>query len=133
MNRQMKLSFILLVVLIVGAHHLSRGQGSIMWRMPITQVPLANVGTAGGQYYDPQYAPLDNDWLSFEVDREGARALYVLDLKHQQRYEIAIGKNSSANQNMFEQSNAPANAFAGELSWCPAKFDGKQWFAFVGS
>ena len=87
-----------------------------------------------GQFFDPQYSPVDPTWTSIETESEDSRMLYLVNDKKAKRVEVSTSKAQAADEGLLAAGGSSMKSgFNGDLAWAPVAIDGEQWFAFVGS
>ena len=107
-------------------------QTSVVWKAH--ESAMAAKDKQAGQSFDPQFAPSDPAWISYETESEDNRMLFVANDKSGKKFEVSTSKKKTEDENFLGSGAAAMRAgFNGDLAWAPVRIDGEQWFAFVGS
>ncbi len=108
------------------------GQTSVVWKAH--ESAMATKDKQAGQFFDPQYSPVDPSWVSIETESEDSRMLYLVNDKKGKKIEISTSKKKAEDEALLSGGGgAMHSGFNGDLVWAPVAIDGDQWFAFVGS
>ncbi|GEM_PF-5743866 len=132
MNRVAIYRMFFLAVGLFIFHAVVQPQTGAIWKAHAS--PTAMKDKQAGQFYDPQYSPVDPSWVSFETESEISRMLYLSNDAKGKKFEVSTSRRKVEDEGFLAAAGTSTlSGYNGDLAWSPVAFDGDQWFAFVGS